>query len=74
MADETFDILIKKAMVVVPELLTNSPKRYTFEEENSIRYVGGYLVQVLRQHKSNSSIFHMVETVIDNNAKGPSQD
>ena len=61
-------------MVVVPEPLTNSPKPHTFVEEKAIQYVGGYVVRVLRQHKSNSSICHIVETMIDSNAEGPSQD
>ena len=72
MTDETFDILIKKAVAVavVPEPLTNSPKPYTFEEENAIWYVGDYVVLVLHQHKSNSSICHVVEAMIDSNAEG----
>ena len=72
--DETFDILIKKAVAVVPEPLTNSPKSYTFEEENAVRYVGGYVVRVLRQHKSNSSICHIVEAMMDSNGVGSSQE
>ena len=72
--DETFDILIKKAMAPVPEPLTNSPISFTFEEENAIRYVGGYVVRILRQHKSNTSICHIIEAMIDSNAIGPSQD
>ena len=74
MTDETFDILIKKAMAVVPEPLTNSQKSYTFEEENAIWYVGGYVVRVLCQHKSNSSICHIVEAMMDSNGVGSSQE
>ena len=61
-------------MAPVPEPLTNSLILFTFEEENTIRYVGGYVVRVLRQHKNNTSICHIIEAMIDGNAIGPSQD
>ena len=48
--DETFDMLIKKAVVLAEEISTNNTKPLTFEEENATRYVGGYVVRVLHQH------------------------
>ena len=74
LTDETFDILVKRAVAPVPEPLMNSPKPFTYEEENAIRYVGRYVVRVLRQHKSNSGICHIMEAMIDSNAVGPAQD
>ena len=41
--DETFDILIKKAVVPIAAPMTNSPVSLTYEEENAVRYVGGYI-------------------------------
>ena len=72
--DETFDILIKKAVVPVPEPITNSPVSLTYEEENAVRYVGGYVVRVLRQQKENGNTTHIIEAMIDSNAEGPAQD
>ena len=66
--DETFDILIKKAVIPVAAPITNSP---TYE---AVRYVGGYVVRVLRQQKENSNTTHIIEAMIDNNAEGPAQD
>jgi len=72
--DETFDMLIKKTVVVAEEAPANYPKPLTFEEENAVRYVGGYVVRVLCQHKNSSSIHHIMEDMIDDNAKGPAQE
>ena len=72
--DETFDMLIKKAVVLAEEVPTNDTKPLTFEEENATRYVGGYVVRVLRQHKNCSSIRHIMEAMIDASAKGPAQE
>ena len=49
LTNETFDILIKKVMAPVPVPLTNILIPITFEEENAIHYIGGYVVQVLHQ-------------------------
>ena len=74
LTDETIDILVKRAVAPVPEPLMKSPKPFTYEEENAIWYVGGYVVRVLRQHKSNSGICHIMEAMIDGNVVGPAQD
>ena len=61
-------------MVLAEEIPTNNPKPLTFEEENATRYVGGYVVRVLRQDKNCSSIRHIMEGMIDASAKGPAQE
>ena len=62
--DETFEILIKKAVVPVAAPITNSPVSLTYEEENAVRYVGGYVVRVLRQQKENSNTTHIIEAAM----------
>ena len=47
--DETFDMLIKKAVVL--EIPTNDTKSLTFEKENAIWYVGGYIVHAMSTQK-----------------------
>jgi len=41
----------------------------TFEEENAIRYVGGYVIHSLKQQKKHKDIFQIPEELTDDNPR-----
>ena len=52
LTDEIFDQLLKKRLTVLQgdSDCTEDCAELTFEEENAVRYVGGYVVRKLKEH------------------------
>ena len=73
LTDELFDMLIKntvKPLIICSELQCQS---LTYEEENAVRYVGGYVLRTLAQ-KSNDAIKSILQALMCADGEGPAQD
>lgn len=78
--DMIFEAAVKE--VVAPEEVTNEPAEYseafTFEEENAVRYVGGFVIHCLQKSKTNKSISGILQEFIESDATqktdGPAQE
>ena len=77
--DQTFEILIKKK-VPIPSTSEPEPEeqqKLTFEEENALRYVGGYVIRQLLQKTKNSGVQHVLNDLKDQGittSEGPAQE
>ena len=78
--DIMFEVAVKE--VVAPEEVTNEPAEYseafTFEEENAVRYVCGFVIHSLQKSKTNKSISGILREFIESDATqmtdGPAQE
>ena len=65
--DIMFEVAVKE--VVAPEEVTNEPAEYneafTFEEENAVQYVGGFVIHSLQKSKTNKSISDILQEFIE---------
>jgi len=59
--DEIFNKLIKDAFEVRPPAKLEEKVALSFEEENVVQYVGGYVLHSLMKDKKNSGIFPLLE-------------
>jgi len=59
--DKIFSILIKKAFELHPPAELEEKVALSFEEENVVQYVGGYILYSLMKDKKNSGIFPLLE-------------
>ena len=77
--DVVFECLVKEA-VVVPEAGPGNDEHeemLTFEEENAVRYVGGYVIHSLKNQKEKEFIEILINLSDDNpdsNTEGPAQE
>ena len=74
---ETFELLIKEKFsssndTSLDESVTNT---LTFEEENAVRYVGGYVIRVINQKVKNVSIQKVLDELkSDEDTNGPAEE
>jgi len=61
--DELFKLRIKEKLCPLPEpdACSEDNVSLTFEEENAICYVGGYVIHSLKQQKKHEDIFQTLE-------------
>jgi len=76
--DQTFELLIKKK-VPIPSTREGSEdqQKLTFEEENALRYVGGYVIRQLLQKTKDSGVQHVLSDLKDQGvttSEGPAQE
>ena len=78
--DIMFEVAVKE--VVASEEVTNEPTDYseafTFEEENAVRYVGGFVIHSLQKSKANEPISVILQEFIESDSTqktvGPAQE
>jgi len=68
--DKLFELRIKEKLCPPsePDACSEDSVSLTFEEENAIRYVGGYVIRSLKQQKKHKDIFHILEELTDNSS------
>ena len=68
--DVMFEVAVKE--FVAPEEVTNEPADYceafTFEEENAVRYVGGFVIHSLQKSKANKPISGILQEFIESDS------
>ena len=68
--DEIFDIHIKNAITPLIACSDVQCQNLTYEEENAVRYVGGY---VLTQNKCYDNIKPILKDLTHDDGEGPAQ-
>ena len=66
-----FDIIIKTKFPV-PDATQTPPEVFSFEEENAIRYVGGYVVAALKKRETDVEILAGLDHLTEKNPKAVS--
>ena len=77
-----FEVAVKEVVAPENKEVTNEPAEYseafTFEEENAVRYVGGFVIHSLQKSKTNKSISGILQEFIESDATqktdGPAQE
>ena len=59
-----FDNLVKEKIPTRRET-TVSPTQLTFQEENAIYYVGGYIIKALKEKERDEELLHGMNHLID---------
>ena len=75
--DEMFEMRIKEIVnssTPQPEVCSEDSGMLTFEEENAVRYVGGYVIRTLKQQKKHEDICHILEELTDNSPRSDHED
>ena len=80
--DIMFEVAVKEVVAPENKEVTNEPAEYskvfTFEEENAVQYVGGFVIHSLQKSKTNKSISGILQEFIESDATqktdGPAQE
>ena len=68
--DELFEMRIKELVSsTIPEPGEDNIGMLTFEEENAVRYVGGYVICSLKQQRKHEDVCHILEELTDNSPR-----
>ena len=76
--DQTFELLIKNKLPTNEQGCTSvDQEKLTFEEENAVRYVGGYVIRQLMHKSVDGGVKQVLSELIDTGActaEGPAQE
>lgn len=68
-----FDNLVEQKIPNREEATLSSCSPLTFEEENAIHYVGGYVIKTLKDKEADEELLHGMNHLIDKNVKSTSE-
>ena len=74
--DQVLELLLKSKLPRTDQSAQNDPEdNLTFEEQNAIRYIGGYIIRSLHQKTKHSGVKHVLYELKDeDNTDGPAQE
>ena len=74
--DEVFNLLIKQNIKIPDKecMLEECEEMLTFEEENAVRYVGGYILRVLKKQTLDSDIIRILNDFIEEDKENQDTD
>ena len=74
--DEVFDLLIKQSIKIhhKESLLEEYEEMLTFEEEKAVRYIGGYVLQVLKKKMHDSDVVSILNEFIEDDKENQDTD
>ena len=74
--DQVLELLLKSKLPAVDQSTREySENDLTFEEQNAVQYIGGYVIRSLHQSTKNSDVKYVLyELKAEDNRDGPAQD
>ena len=63
--DQVLELLLKSKLPKTDQSAQNDPVDLTFEEQNAVRYIGGYIIRSLHQKTKDSSVKHVLYELKD---------
>lgn len=74
--DQVLELLLKSKLSRTDQSAQNDPENnLTFEEQNALRYIGGYIIHSLHQKTKDSDVKHVQHELKDEDSTdGPAQE